>query len=317
MSNRQRVVISPDLCGQRFDQALSQIFKDYSRSRLQKWLKHGHILLDGQKTEAKHKVKGGEEITLTIQKDPETFSKPEAIALDIIFEDAHLLVINKPVGLVVHPGAGNSCGTLVNALLHHDIRLEQLPRAGLVHRLDKETSGLLLVAKTLPAYTKLIAMMQNRDIHREYQAIVCGLLTAGFSINKPITRHPKNRIKMAIAPQGMGKDAVTHVRVLQRFAAHSLLRVILETGRTHQIRVHLSDKGYPLVGDPVYGGRLHMPAGASESLIAALRQFKHQALHAYQLSLRHPITNHELTWQAPLPQDMQNLIDVLSVSNCN
>jgi 23S rRNA pseudouridine1911/1915/1917 synthase len=296
--------------GRRLDQVLAELFADYSRSRLQRWIRDGRVTLDGKPCRAKEKVWGGETIRLQPVMEEEVDAKAQAIPLDILFEDETLLVVNKPAGLVVHPAAGNPDGTLLNALLHHQPHLSQLPRAGIVHRLDKETSGLLVVAKTLQAQTSLVAQLQARSVKREYRAIAQGVMTAGGHIDEPIGRHPVNRLKMAVIDSG--KPAVTHYRVLERFRAHTYLRVNLETGRTHQIRVHLAHIRHPLLGDPLYGGHLRLPAGASEPLRTALRQFHRQALHALRLALQHPQSGEIMSWEAPLPDDMQRLLVLLA-----
>ena len=257
-------------------------------------------------------VKLGETVVLV----PETASSvperwlPEALPLQILHEDEALLVVDKPAGLVVHPAAGHAGGTLVNALLHHHPPLEALPRAGIVHRLDKDTTGLMVVAKTLEAHAVLVAALQAREVHRAYEAVVVGVMTGGGKVDAAIGRHPTDRKRMAVRPQG-GKTAVTHYRVLERFRAHSRIRVRLETGRTHQIRVHMAHRGYPLVGDPVYGGRLRLPRGASEELIRTLRGFRRQALHAARLELAHPLSGEWMGWRSPLPVDMAALLEAL------
>jgi 23S rRNA pseudouridine1911/1915/1917 synthase len=247
----------------------------------------------------------------------ETPAHPQDIPLAIIYEDEHLLVVDKPAGLVVHPGAGNPDGTLMNALLHHHHDLNLLPRAGIVHRIDKETSGLLVVAKTLPAQTELTAQLADKSVYREYEAIVAGVMTGGGTVNEPIDRHPTDRTRMAVVRRHddddiRGRDAVTHYRVITRFRGHTHVRVQLETGRTHQIRVHMSHLGYPLVGDPVYGGRARLPKGASAGLVAVLQQFSRQALHARRLGLIHPATGENMSWESPLPLDMQTLLTALT-----
>lgn len=301
--------VGVDLAGKRLDQALAQLFPNYSRSRLQQWVKEGLVTLDGVACRPRDKVLGGEWITLEARLEDQVECQPEAIELDIVYEDESLLVINKPAGLVVHPAAGNPDGTLQNALLHHDSELIQLPRAGIIHRLDKETTGLLVIAKTPGAHRNLVEQLQAREFEREYRAIVIGVMTAGGSVDKPIGRHPTQRIKMAVTYSG--KEAVTHYRVEERFRAHTYLKVKLETGRTHQIRVHMAHIRYPLVGDPVYAGRLRQPAGASEQLREKLRHFHRQALHAKRLGLTHPVSGEWIEWEAPLPEDMQQLLEVL------
>ncbi|MET0013334.1 MAG: 23S rRNA pseudouridine(1911/1915/1917) synthase RluD [Sedimenticola sp.] len=299
-------VIGIELAGKRLDQALAALFPDFSRNRLQQWLKEGLVTLDGRACKAKEKVVGGERVQLEAHLDDQVACVPQEIPLDVLYEDGEILVINKPVGLVVHPAAGNPDGTLQNALLHHSPDLIQLPRAGIVHRLDKETSGLLVVAKTTGAHRSLIEQLQAREIKREYRALVMGVMTAGGTVDEPIGRHPVHRIRMAVVHSG--KPAVTHYRVLERFRAHTYLKVNLETGRTHQIRVHMAHIRHPLVGDPLYGGRFRIPAGASPGLIEALRGFRHQALHARALGLEHPKTGEWIEWKAPLPEEFQSLL---------
>jgi 23S rRNA pseudouridine1911/1915/1917 synthase len=303
-------IVPAHSAGKRLDQVLAELFPDYSRSRLQTWLKEGQIKVDGHSKRGKDKVIGGEHIVLEAEVQAEQSWQPEDINLDIVYEDDDLLVINKPIGLVVHPGAGNANGTLLNALLHHCQALAELPRAGIVHRLDKETSGLLVVAKTLQAHQSLVGQLQARTVTREYEAICIGVMTAGFTVDLPIGRHIGQRTKMAVLEEG-GKEAITHVRVIERYRGHTRISVKLETGRTHQIRVHLSYKNYPLLGDSVYGKRLMLPKGASPELTEALRQFKHQALHARRLSLSHPVSGEEMTWEADIPTDMKQIIELL------
>lgn len=300
-------VVEADMTDLRFDQALAQLFPDYSRARLTQWIKSGEARLNGESRRPRDRVLGGDAVHIEATlEDAVPVTEAEAIDLDIVYEDDSLLVLNKPVNLVVHPGAGNTSGTLMNALLHHCPSLSALPRAGIVHRLDKNTTGLMVVAKTLQAHHSLVDSMQQRHIRREYEAIVHGVMTAGGTIDEPIGRHPVDRKRMAVVASG--KPAVTHYRVLERFRLHTWVRVRLETGRTHQIRVHLAHRRYPIVGDPVYGGRMRLPANASESLLATLKGFKHQALHAIQLALPHPVHGEILEWQSPLPADMQHLL---------
>ncbi|ODN42130.1 23S rRNA pseudouridine(1911/1915/1917) synthase RluD [Piscirickettsia litoralis] len=297
--------------GERIDQVLAELFNDYSRSRLQAWLKAGHILIDGKPWRAKDKVEGGETVTLHVERDIETAAKPQPIDLSIVYQDDALIIINKPAGLVVHPGAGVQDSTLMNALLHLDPNIATVPRAGIVHRLDKDTTGLMVVARTLEAHTKLVDALQKRDIRREYEAVVQGILTGGGTIDEPIGRHPVHRTKMSVVKPGQGKPAVTHFKVLTRFPQHTHVRVQLETGRTHQIRVHMAHRRHSLIGDGTYGGRLKMPAGASDELKSMIRGFKRQALHACELSLEHPVSGEQMTWQAPLPDDMVQLLAAL------
>lgn len=293
----------------RLDQVLAELFSDYSRSKLQTWLKAGRVIVDGAQLKAKDKVEGGESIELDAEAEVVLECEAEAIPLDIVYEDESLLIINKPAGLVVHPAVGNWTGTLQNALLNHVPSLETLPRAGIVHRIDKETSGMLMVAKTLPAHNSLVKQLQERSIEREYLAITKGRIIAGATIDEPIGRHPTDRKRYSV--RQMGKDAVTHYRVVERFARHTLIRVKLETGRTHQIRVHMAYVHFPLVGDPVYGGRFQLPPDCSEQLEIELRAFKRQALHAEKLGLLHPETQEYCEWIQPLPDDMIRLLAAL------
>ncbi len=306
---RLQAQIEPAQAGLRLDQALAQLFPGYSRSRLQQWVKEGWVRLDGRICRARDKVLGGEQVEIQARMEDQVECRPQSIPLDILFEDGHLLVINKPAGLVVHPAAGNREGTLQNALLHYDAAIAQQPRAGIVHRLDKDTSGLLVIARSALAHKSLVAQLQAREVKREYRAVVQGVMVAGGTVDAPIGRHPTHRTRMAVR-QG-GRPAVTHYRVLERFRAHSYLRINLETGRTHQIRVHMAHIHYPLVGDPVYGGRLRLPAGGSPALHDALRGFRRQALHARRLGLTHPATGEWLEWEAALPPDMAALLEAL------
>ena len=298
------------MVGLRLDQALAELCSEYSRSRLKNWLNSGHILVDGESKRPRDKVIGGELIAINPVADTSLDIKAEAIKLDIIYEDASILVVNKPAGLVVHPAAGNWDGTLQNALLHHDADLEGLPRAGLVHRIDKETSGLLMVAKNLTAHKTLVDQLQAREFEREYLTVVRGYMTAGGTIDEPLARHPTDRKKYAVKMGG--KEAMTHYRVAKRFAKHTLLKVKLETGRTHQIRVHMSHINHPIVGDQVYGGRYKPIAGASELLSETLRGFKRQALHAARLGVVHPETGENISWECDMPADMRHLVEVLT-----
>jgi 23S rRNA pseudouridine1911/1915/1917 synthase len=303
------LVIPNHLGGMRLDQALAKLLPDFSRTQIQAWIKNAEITLAGNSVKARTVVIGGEIFTLcaTLKLQPAWEAQP--IALDIIHEDEALLVINKPVGMVVHPAAGHLNNTLLNALLHHAADLQQLPRAGILHRLDKDTSGLLVIAKTPAALMHLSRQLRARAIKRIYQAIIVGVLTSGGTIDQPIGRHPIKRKRMAVIETG--KPAVTHYWVVERYRAHTRIKVQLETGRTHQIRVHMASTQYPIFGDQTYGGRLQMPKGATASLRQQLRLFKHQALHASELDLIHPFTKKRLTWQAPLPEDMCNLIEIL------
>ena len=301
--------VPEELAGQRLDQALARMFPDYSRSRLKAWLLDGAVLVDGTPRRPRDPVQGGETVVVTVTTDAAVRAAAEPMRLDVVFEDADLLVINKPAGLVVHPGAGNATGTLMNGLLAHAPQLESLPRAGIVHRLDKETSGLLLVAKSLPAHTALVRELAERSISRQYLAVCNGVLTGGGTIDAAIGRHPVDRTRMAVRDNG--RPAVTHYTVIERFRAHTYVNVVLETGRTHQIRVHFAYRRHPLVGDPAYGGRLALPAGASDALREALRTFRRQALHAARLELKHPVTGEELEFEVPPPADFQSLLKIL------
>ncbi|MGI9246592.1 MAG: 23S rRNA pseudouridine(1911/1915/1917) synthase RluD [Steroidobacteraceae bacterium] len=302
--------IPVDQAGQRLDQALASLLPDYSRSRLKQWIDSGEVLVDGKSCRPRDKVAGGEAVEVAAALAEESAAKAQPMPLTIVHEDKHVLVLDKPAGLVVHPGAGNPDSTLQNALLAHDPGLAVLPRAGIVHRLDKDTSGLLIIARTLPAHTALVRMLEERSIHREYEAVCRGVMTAGGTVDAPIDRHPTDRVKMTIRQSG--RDAVTHYRVIKRYRAHTHVRVQLETGRTHQIRVHMTHISYPLVGDRVYGGRLALPKGISEELRTALREFPRQALHAARLQLEHPVTGKPLEVKAPLPADMVGLLGQLA-----
>jgi 23S rRNA pseudouridine1911/1915/1917 synthase len=301
--------IPPSLAGSRLDQALSELFPDFSRSRLQTWIKTGAAVVDGAVLPPKHRILGGETVVLRAEAEAATTVASQDIPLHIVHEDESVLIVDKPAGLVVHPAAGHPDGTLQNALLHHAPELAGIPRCGIVHRIDKDTSGLLMAARTLKAHKSLVDQLQARRVHREYLALVQGAVIAGGTVDEPIGRHPADRKRFAVRESG--KPAVTHYRVAERFPRHTLLRVKLETGRTHQIRVHMAHLRHPLVGDPVYGGRLRMPAGASEALGDALRRFQRQALHAEALGLVHPETGESLEWHSPLPADFEGLLDAL------
>lgn len=303
------ILIPAEMAGYRLDQALAELFPEFSRSRIQAWIKSGQVQVNGQELRARDKVLGGEQVWLQPEVEPDQTVQPQEMELTVVYQDEALLVVNKPAGLVVHPAAGNWDGTLQNALLHHDPELAKLPRAGLVHRIDKDTSGLLMVARTLTAHTALVAQLQARAFEREYLTLVKGELTAGGTIDAPLARHPVDRKRYAVREQG--KWAVTHYRIEARYPRHTLLRVKLETGRTHQIRVHMAHIKHPIFGDPVYGGRLQMPPGLSESSMETLRCFKRQALHAARLGVTHPQTGEHMAWQAPLPDDMQRLLETL------
>jgi 23S rRNA pseudouridine1911/1915/1917 synthase len=293
----------------RFDQALAQALPQYSRARLKSWIESGAVEVDGRPLRSKDRVLGGEQVRIRAQLPAQSQVEAEALPLAVVFRDRALLVIDKPAGLVVHPGAGNTRHTLQNALLALDPQLSRVPRAGLIHRLDKDTSGLLVIARTPEAHTALTAAMAARQITREYLAVCTGAVTSGGTIEEPIGRHRTLRTRMAVRSDG--RPAITHYRIERRFRAHTLLRVTLETGRTHQIRVHLAHLGFPIVGDPVYGGRRRIPKGCSPALAAELQSFPRQALHAALLRLMHPVTQREHEWRSPLPDDMQGLVAAL------
>ena len=310
MAERElRTEIPPDLAGQRFDQILPGLFPGHSRSHLAGEVKAGRIRLDGREVPPRTRVLGGEVVDWQRSDAPVLGDRPEAIDLAIVFEDDHLLVLDKPAGLVVHPGAGNPAGTLLNALLYRDAKLAQVPRAGIVHRLDKDTSGLLVVARSLPAQTALVAKLAARDIHRRYVAVVNGVPVAGGTVDAPLDRHPTDRLRRAV--QEGGRPAITHYRVREKFRAHASLQCELESGRTHQIRVHMAHAGWPLVGDPLYGRGLKLPRGATPRLAEALRGFRRQALHAEHLAFAHPVTGEALAFDAEPPQDLRDLLDAL------
>ena len=304
-----RAIVPVEAAGRRFDAVLAELFPDYSRSRLAGWIKSGVALLDGEAVRPRDAVRGGESVSLNAELGIETEAIAQDIPLDILYEDDAVFVIDKPAGLVVHPGAGNPDGTLVNALLHRDPTLNVLPRAGIVHRLDKDTSGVMVVARTLPAQTRLVEMLSARDVHRQYLAIVAGPMVSGGTADFPIDRHPRDRLRMGVREDG--RDAVTHYRLRERFRAHTALECRLETGRTHQIRVHMQHIKHPIIGDPLYGGALKLPKGATEGLVDALRGFKRQALHAEVLEFAHPLTGQPVRAEAPLPADMRALMKVL------
>lgn len=306
--------VPEELEGSRLDQVAAQLFPDYSRARLQIWIKSGELTVDGEAKKPREKLFSGELLQLRAVVEDEERWDAESIELDIVYEDDALLVINKPAGLVVHPGAGHASGTLLNALLAHLPDIASVPRAGIVHRLDKDTSGIMVVAKTLAAQNHLVNQLQERTVSRVYEAVIFGSLTGGGAVRADIGRHPRQRTKMAVVAMG-GKEAITHYRLIKRFNNHCHIRCMLETGRTHQIRVHMAHIKHALVGDPLYGGRPRIPKGASEELINGLRNFGRQALHARQLSLIHPLSNEEVSWEIPLVDDMVNLIALLSTED--
>lgn len=297
---RIELTVPDDCAGLRLDQALSRLLPEFSRNRLARWVRGNQVTLDGRTALPREKVYGGERIDVVPEPDPQKYAyRPQAIPLQIVFEDDTLIIIDKPAGFVVHPGSGNWTGTLLNALLAHAPQVSELPRAGIVHRLDKDTSGLLVVAKTLAAHAELVRQLQARSVTREYLAVVQGRVARDGMVDAPIGRHPVHRTRMAVVARG--KPAITHYSVVEQFSTATLLRCRLETGRTHQIRVHLASIGHPLVGDPVYGGkRSHQNRGSA--------QFGRQALHAARLVLVHPATRRSRAWHAPLPQDMNGLL---------
>lgn len=309
---RHEAIVPVTAAGRRFDQTVAEMFPDYSRSRLTGWIKDGKVLLDGGRAVPRQLVRGGEKVELEAELENEVHAQAEDIALDIRFEDDDLMVVDKPMGLVVHPGAGNPTGTMLNALLHHNPGLAELPRGGIVHRLDKDTAGLMVVAKTLAAHTRLVEMLSLHEVRRQYEAVVLGTMVAGGTVDEPIGRHQHDRLKQGVRDViDGGKESVTHYRVRERFRAHSLIQCNLETGRTHQIRVHMAHIGHPLVGDQLYGNGLRLPRGASQELIDSLRGFRRQALHAEKLGFDHPITGEYLEFDSPRPADQDALIEAL------
>lgn len=307
---KQQAVVPIESSGKRLDQVAAELFPDFSRAKLQEWMKEGSLLWNGEQGKPKNKVRVGDKLSIEAEQQELLTDIPQDLELDVVYEDEQLLLVNKPAGLVVHPAAGHADGTLLNALLFHCPSLKELPRAGIVHRIDKDTSGLLVVAKTLKAQNSLVDQLQSHSMGREYDAIALGVMTSGGKIDTQIGRHPKDRKRQAVVVTG-GKDSVTHYRVVQRYRAHTHVRCNLETGRTHQIRVHMAHVRHPLVGDPVYGGRLKLPAGANEELKLMLRGFPRQALHARSLTLIHPETGKEMTWTLPLPEDFELLLTLL------
>jgi len=304
-----KIIIPERMTGQRLDVALSEMLPDYSRSKITDWIKSGEALINHKTFKPKDKVSGSEMVELTISQKKNNDWLGEDIPLNVVFEDADIIVLNKSVGMVTHPGAGNWSGTLANALLYYEPNLATLDRAGIVHRLDKNTSGLMVVAKNEKSQKNLVEQLQTHSVSREYSAIVYGHMVAGGTVDEPIGRDTKDRVKQAVSSNG--REAVTHYRVIDRYQNHTHVKAILETGRTHQIRVHLSHIGYPLIGDPMYGGKLRFPKKADEALKDALTDFKRQALHARKLTLTHPISGKLMSWKAPLPEDMLALLAVL------
>lgn len=310
MINKQFTIeITPAQTGLRLDQALAELLPEFSRARLSQWIKEGKVLVDGRMYRPRDKVVGGEQVIGQAVVEADERHQAEDIRLDVVHEDEALLVINKPAGMVVHPAAGNPSGTLLNALLHHVPSLVRVPRAGIVHRIDKETSGLLVVAKTLEAQTALVYALQRHEIKREYDTVVVGALTGGGIVDAPLGRHAVDRKRQAVMDSG--RPAVTHYRLAERFRAHTRLTVRLETGRTHQIRVHMAHLRHPIVGDPVYGGRLRLPPACNEQLRTCLQSFRRQALHAACLGLQHPNSGDYLEWAVEAPEDMQQLLSML------
>ncbi len=313
--NQQRISLQAEvpltLDGERLDVAASNVFSQYSRSRLQQWIKEGLLLVDGKAGKTRDAVREGQKLALDVVLEiPAEDALAQPVALDVVHEDESILVINKPAGLVVHPGAGNADNTVMNGLLYRWPELAHVPRAGIVHRLDKDTTGLFVVAKNLEAHHALVSQLQERSVSRNYYAVVQGVMTAGGTVDKPIGRHASHRQKQAVVDFG-GKEAVTHYRVVKRFRAHTQIRCMLETGRTHQIRVHMASVRFPLVGDKLYAGRPKIPKGSTQEMIDALQQFPRQALHAYLLGLIHPQSGEYCQWEAPMPEDMQVLLDTL------
>lgn len=304
-----QTTIPEALAGKRLDQALSQLYPEHSRSRIQSWIKSGDVSVNNLNYKQRDEVRVGDVIIISTEPDSVDKYEAEAINLNIIHEDDAIIIINKPAGLVVHPGAGNPNHTLLNALLHFDGSLDTVPRAGIIHRLDKETTGVMVVARTLESHTYLVDQLQKREIKREYQTVVCGQLIAGGSIENKMGRHPVNRIKRAVT--NSGKPAVTHYRVIKKYQHYTHLDVQLETGRTHQIRVHMSHIKHPIIGDPVYGNNKSIRKGVNPSLRNIIEDFKRQALHAYTLELPHPVTGNKMKFNAELPEDINTLLEAL------
>lgn len=305
----RRVTVSSGQAGRRLDQAAAELLEEFSRSRLKVWIESGALTLQGRRAAPKTRVREGEEIALEVTPEPAVALQPEPIPLDLIHEDDALFIVDKPRGLVVHPGAGNPAGTLLNALLHLDPNLAGLPRAGIVHRLDKDTSGLLVVTRTLHAHRTLVRKLERREIRRSYEAVCQGVLTGGGEIDAPIARHPTNRLRMAVVQRG--RPARTRYRVMERYRAHTRVRIELDTGRTHQIRVHFAHIRAPLVGDPLYGGRPRLPKAPQPELLRVLQPFSRQALHARRLEFSHPETGDDMAFESPLPADLRGLVEAL------
>lgn len=305
-----QAIVPETLSGKRLDQAAALLFPDYSRGRIQSWIKEGTLLVNNAVLRSKDKTYEGDVLSLDTELVEEEAWGAEPKELDIVYEDDDVIVLNKAIDTVVHPAAGNRSGTLLNGLLHYCPSLKEIPRAGIVHRLDKDTSGLMVVAKTLQAHRVLVKQLQKREVNREYEAVVVGVMTGGGTVDLPLGRHPINRQKRAVLANG--KDSVTHYRVLNRYRAHTHILVKLETGRTHQIRVHMSHMRYPLVGDQLYGGRLQIPKACSGALAKELKLYKQQALHARRLGFLHPRTGEECLWECELPPQMQSLLSVLA-----
>lgn len=298
--------VSEQLSGNRLDQIAAKLFPEYSRSRLQSWIRDGALLVNNKQLRPRDRIETGDLLVVEAQLESTESWIAEPLPLDIIFEDEHLLVVNKATDVVVHPAAGHQQGTLLNGILYHHPAQKELPRAGIVHRLDKDTTGLMVVAKSLPAHADLVSQLQAREVSREYEAVVHGVLTGGGTVDRPLGRHAVNRKKRAVVE--MGQEAITHYRVINRFRSHTHVQVNLETGRTHQIRAHMAHLNNGLVGDPLYGGRFQLPAACSNELGDCLRNFKRQALHARRLALIHPISRKEVSWEVGIPADMQELI---------
>ena len=306
---QQSFQIEKHQAGNRLDHALRLLLPNYSRARIQQWIQQGLVTVNDELCKPKQKVYSGDLVDLDVPEQVLISDQPQAIKFDILYQDEDIFVVNKPANLVVHPAAGHLDGTLVNGLLAHDSRLEQLPRAGIVHRLDKDTTGVMVVARNLTAHSWLVEQLQQRLVKREYVALTQGIVTAGRSIETGIGRHPQNRKKMSV--QAGGKLAITHFQVARKFKHYSLIKIQLETGRTHQIRVHMAHINYPLLGDSVYGGRARIPAGIDEALRNLIQDFKRQALHAERLSFEHPRSHEMVSFEAPLPEDFESLLEAL------